>query len=102
MEDYWLFARMIAAGARVENLPEPLVKYRVGAAPAPAPTPAAAGCGCSAPSSPCSAHLRREGFTTPVQAVRNVVVRGGYRFVPTRIRTLAYRALIATTAGGER
>ena len=31
MEDYWLFARMIQSGARVANVPEPLVKYRVGA-----------------------------------------------------------------------
>ena len=31
MEDYWLFARMIDAGARVANVAEPLVKYRVGA-----------------------------------------------------------------------
>ncbi len=31
MEDYWLFVRMIQDGARVANLAEPLVLYRVGA-----------------------------------------------------------------------
>src|SRR5699024_12481404 len=30
MEDYWLFVRMIADGARVGNVGEPLVAYRVG------------------------------------------------------------------------
>ncbi len=35
MEDYWLFARMIAAGARAQNVEEPLVRYRVGAGCSP-------------------------------------------------------------------
>ena len=29
MEDYWVFTRMIANGASVVNLPDPLVRYRV-------------------------------------------------------------------------
>lgn len=97
MEDYWLFARMIAAGARVENLPEPLVKYRVGASPDAGSYARRGGLRLFRSELTLQRHLRREGFTTPVQAVRNVVVRGGYRFVPTRVRTVAYRALIATT-----
>ncbi|WP_432509783.1 glycosyltransferase [Kineococcus sp. SYSU DK001] len=95
MEDYWLFARMIAAGARVENLPEPLVKYRVGASPDAGSYARRGGLRLFRSELTLQRHLRREGFTTPVQAVRNVVVRGGYRFVPTRVRTVAYRALIA-------
>ena len=31
LEDYWLFARMIASGARTANLAEALVLYRIGA-----------------------------------------------------------------------
>ena len=31
MEDYLLWAKMIVAGARVANVAEPLVRYRVGA-----------------------------------------------------------------------
>ena len=31
MEDYWVFTRMIANGAHVVNLPDPLVRYRVDA-----------------------------------------------------------------------
>jgi glycosyltransferase involved in cell wall biosynthesis len=91
MEDYLLWAKMIVAGARVLNVAEPLVKYRVGA----------------------GAYARRGGmqqlraeialqrkfrafrFTTRTQFLRNVVVRGGYRLVPERVRRLAYRRVIA-------
>ncbi|WP_448003816.1 glycosyltransferase [Agromyces bauzanensis] len=91
MEDYWLFARMIDSGAKVGNLAEPLVMYRVGA----------------------GAYARRGGtaqwrselrlqramrgirFTTRTQYLRNVVVRGLYRFVPEPVRKVAYRRLIA-------
>ncbi|WP_432561640.1 glycosyltransferase [Kineococcus sp. SYSU DK003] len=99
MEDYWLFARMIAAGARVENLPEPLVKYRVGASPDAGSYARRGGLRLFRSELRLQWHLRREGFTSPAQAARNVVVRGGYRFVPTRIRTVAYRALIARGTG---
>ncbi|GAB3463782.1 hypothetical protein GCM10027519_28390 [Kineococcus endophyticus] len=100
MEDYWLFARMIAAGARVENLPDPLVKYRVGASPDAGSYARRGGLRLFRSELTLQRHLRAEGFTTPAQAVRNVVVRGGYRFVPTRVRTAAYRTLIAR--GGSR
>ncbi|GHD42517.1 glycosyltransferase [Mycetocola manganoxydans] len=91
MEDYWLFARMIHSGARVENLPDPLLMYRVGA----------------------GAYSRRGGrrqfeaelslqralrsirFTTRAQFCRNITVRGIYRFVPVGMRTRLYRRLIA-------
>jgi glycosyltransferase involved in cell wall biosynthesis len=90
MEDYWLFARMIQAGALVANLPDPLVMYRVDA----------------------GAYGRRGGFTlfrseialqrsllkdrfvTRRQFARNVLVRGGYRFVPVSLRRVAYRRFI--------
>ena len=96
MEDYWLFARMIDSGAAVGNLAEPLVMYRVGA----------------------GAYARRGGreqwrselalqramrdirFTTRTQYLRNVAVRGAYRFVPEPIRRLAYRRFIARGATG--
>jgi glycosyltransferase involved in cell wall biosynthesis len=90
MEDYWLFARMLAAGAHAENVAEPLVKYRVGA----------------------GAYTRRGGFeqlraelrlqrlmrnahiTSRAEMVRNVAVRGGYRLVPEALRKVAYRGLL--------
>jgi hypothetical protein len=90
MEDYWLFARMLMAGAKVANLPEPLVKYRVGA----------------------GAYRRRGGlaqlraelqlqrlllgleFTTAGQFLRNVCVRGGYRLLPEAVRRTSYRRIL--------
>ncbi|WP_098408850.1 glycosyltransferase [Paramicrobacterium agarici] len=90
MEDYWLFARMIQTGARVENLPEPLVMYRVGAG-------AYARRGGSKQFEAewnLQRALRRIGFTTRAQFVRNLVVRGVYRFVPVGIRRVLYRRMI--------
>lgn len=91
MEDYWLFARMLAGGARVDNVAEPLVRYRVGEG-------AYARRG-GAEQWRTEVELQRAmlgiGFTTRAQYVRNVVVRGAYRFVPERARKIAYRVLIA-------
>ncbi|HYJ66100.1 MAG TPA: glycosyltransferase [Nocardioidaceae bacterium] len=91
MEDYLLFARMVAEGAVPANVAEPLVYYRIGAG-------AYARRGGRA-------LLRSEwdlqrrflslGITNRVQFVRNVVVRGGYRLVPESLRRVAYRRLIA-------
>lgn len=91
MEDYWLFARMIHAGARVDNIPEPLVMYRVGAG-------AYARRGGRAQwrsEWQLQRALRRIRFTTRRQWLRNVVVRGVYRFVPEAVRKRAYRRWIS-------
>lgn len=95
MEDYWLFARMIDTGAQVGNLAEPLVMYRVGA----------------------GAYARRGGraqwrselqlqramrgirFTSRWQYLRNIGIRGAYRFIPEPVRRAAYRRLIAGGSG---
>jgi Glycosyl transferase family 2 len=92
MEDYLLWAKMIVAGARVANVAEPLVKYRVGAG-------AYARRGGTAQlraELAVQRRFRQLGFTTRAQFVRNVVVRGGYRLVPERLRRMAYRTVIAT------
>jgi glycosyltransferase involved in cell wall biosynthesis len=95
MEDYWLFARMLAAGVRAINSPAALVRYRISS----------------------GAYKRRgglkllrsewmlqrafvsSGFTTRAQFLRNLVVRGGYRLVPEPIRRRAYRSIIAGERG---
>ena len=94
MEDYWLFARMIAAGARIGNVAEPLVLYRVGAG-----AYARRG-GWSLLRSELILQTRmlRAGFTTPLQCVRNVAVRGVWRFVPTALRKPLY-ALVTRLRG---
>ncbi|MBW4042615.1 MAG: glycosyltransferase [Acidobacteria bacterium] len=90
MEDYWLFARMLASGARAENLPEPLVKYRVGAGA----YRRRGGFGQLQAELRLQRLMRRAGMTTPAETVRNVIVRGGYRLVPESLRKVAYRALL--------
>lgn len=91
MEDYWLFARMIHTGARVDNLPDALVMYRVGAGA----YSRRGGQKQFLAEVSLQRSLRSTGFTTRLQFLRNVVVRGLYRFVPVAIRTVLYRRLIA-------
>jgi glycosyltransferase involved in cell wall biosynthesis len=90
MEDYWLFARMLATGARAENIPEPLVKYRVGAGA----YKRRGGLNQLKAELRLQRLMRRAGITSPAETVRNVVVRGGYRLVPEAIRKAAYRTLL--------
>ncbi|MGZ4490225.1 MAG: glycosyltransferase [Nocardioidaceae bacterium] len=91
MEDYLLFTRMVEAGARPANLPDPLVYYRVGAG-----AYARRGGGRLLRSElALQRRFRSLGITTRRQYLRNVLVRGGYRLVPEALRRTAYRALIA-------
>ncbi|MFC7766213.1 glycosyltransferase family protein [Leucobacter soli] len=72
MEDYWLGVRMIAGGARVENIAEPLLRYRVGAGAF-----ARRGGWTEARTEwRLQGELRRMGFVTTGQYLRNVVVKG--------------------------
>lgn len=88
MEDYWLFVRMLAAGARVLNVREPLVLYRVGAGA----YARRGGARLLASELRLQWRMRRIGFVTRTQMVRNMVLRGGYRLVPEALRRGAYRA----------
>jgi glycosyltransferase involved in cell wall biosynthesis len=92
MEDYLLWAKMIVAGARVANVAEPLVKYRVGAGA----YARRGGLSQLRAELAVQRRFRKLGFTTRAQFVRNVVVRGGYRLVPEVFRRMAYRTIIAT------
>lgn len=87
MEDYWVFTRMIANGARVVNLPDPLVRYRVDAGA----YERKGGLRQLRSEVRLQQRLRTEGFTTMGQGLRNVAVRGGYRLVPAPVRRRAYR-----------
>ena len=91
MEDYALFARMLQAGARAVNVAEPLVYYRVG-------TKAfkrRGGTGLLQSELRLQRDFLRRGFISPPEYVRNVVVRGGYRLIPWRLRRAVYRPLVA-------
>jgi glycosyltransferase involved in cell wall biosynthesis len=96
MEDYWLFARMIEAGARVANVPDALVKYRIGAGA----YARRGGFELLRSELALQRQFRAMGFVTRRQYLRNLVVRGGYRLVPESLRKAAYGRLIARK--GER
>ena len=87
MEDYWVFTRMIANGASVVNLPDPLVRYRVDSGA----YERKGGLRQLRSEVRLQQRLRSEGFTTVGQGLRNVTVRGGYRLVPSTLRRRAYR-----------
>ena len=86
MEDYWLFVRLIAAGARVANVTESLVLYRVGAGA----YERRGGCTLLRSELRLQGWMRRSGFTTTQQYVRNIAGRGIWRLVPTTLRQRIY------------
>lgn len=96
MEDYWLFARMVEAGAHLANVAEPLVLYRVGAGA----YARRGGARLLRSELELQRRFRREGFTTMTQAARNVAVRGGYRLVPEPVRRGLYREWIRFRRSG--
>ncbi len=96
MEDYWLFTRLVAHGARMVNVPEPLVRYRVGAGA----YARRGGTRLLRSELELQRRLRREGFTTVGQTARNVAVRGGYRLVPETARRSLYRAWVRLRRSG--
>jgi glycosyltransferase involved in cell wall biosynthesis len=91
MEDYLLWAKLILADARVANVAEPLVKYRVGAGA----YARRGGFALLRAEIAVQRQFRKLGFTTRAQFARNLVVRGGYRLVPEGLRRSAYRKVIA-------
>jgi len=91
MEDYALFARMLAGGARAVNVAEPLVYYRVGAQA----YKRRGGAELLRSELRLQREFRRRGFTSPAEYVRNVMVRGGYRMIPWWCRRAVYRPIVA-------
>jgi glycosyltransferase involved in cell wall biosynthesis len=92
MEDYWLFARMIAGGAKVGNDAAPLVKYRVGAGA----YSRRGGLHLLRAELALQGRFLRSGFVSRREYVRNVTIRGAYRLVPARVRRASYRLIVAT------
>ena len=90
MEDYWLFARMLMAGAVPDNLAEPLLLYRIGAGA----YARRGGRGILRSELRLQRKMRAIGFLTRGQLLRNCLVRGVYRLVPEQVRKAGYRAFI--------
>ena len=91
MEDYWLFSRMLAAGARPMNVAEPLVYYRVGSGA----YQRRGGREQLRSELALQRRLRDTGLISRTQYARNVLVRGGYRLLPWRVRRTLYRLVVA-------
>jgi glycosyltransferase involved in cell wall biosynthesis len=91
MEDYWLWARMLASGARATNVPGPLLRYRVSSGA----YARRGGLALLRSELDLQRRFRSIGFTSRGQYARNVLIRGVYRVVPERLRRPAYRRLIA-------
>lgn len=91
MEDYWLWARMIALGARACNVSEPLVLYRVdhGA------FARRGGWAQLRTEIELQRRLRSLGLISRGRQLFNTAVRGGYRLVPERVRRPLYRTVVA-------
>jgi len=96
MEDYALFARMLSSGARAANVAEPLVYYRVGATS----FKRRGGTDLLRSELRLQREFRRQGFTSPAEYLRNVLVRGGYRLIPWWCRRALYRPIVARYSGG--
>lgn len=89
-EDYWLWTRMLHAGADVRNVAEPLVGYRVSAGS----YERRGGYRVLRAELTLQHRLRTLGHVGFLQWAVNVMVRGGYRFVPLRVRETAYRLMV--------
>lgn len=98
MEDYALFARMIAGGARIANLDKPLVYYRVGEEA----FKRRGGRALLRSEIALQRQFRAEGFITRGQYLRNLVVRGGYRLVPWWLRRALYLRFVPTGPGARK
>ncbi|MGT2461047.1 glycosyltransferase [Sinomonas atrocyanea] len=90
-EDYWLWVRMIAAGASVRNLAEPLVRYRVSGGA----YERRGGLRVLANDVATQDQLLAGGFITRADWLRNVGIRALYRFLPTSVRAGRYRRMVA-------
>lgn len=98
MEDYWLGVRLIADGAKVENIAEPLVKYRVGAGAF-----ARRGGWQEAKTEwKLQGAMRRIGFISTGEYLRNVVVKGAYRLMPASLKRVLYRRFVGSGLPGDR
>lgn len=92
LEDYWLWERMLLAGARCANLPDVLVDYRVDSEL----FSRRGGWRMLASDVRLQRIMRADHVTTTPQMAMNLVRRAGYRLAPGFLRRLGYRLLVET------
>ena len=89
MEDYLLFARMVAAGVPCANVPEVLVRYRVGSGA----YKRRGGAQMLRSEMRLQNLFLNEGIVSKAQYSRNLAIRGAYRLIPTQLRQTLYRGV---------
>lgn len=90
LEDYWLWERMMLGGARMANLPDVLVDYRVDEHL----FARRGGWRLFASDLRLQRRFVKDRVTTPAGFLRNVGERGVYRLAPGWARRLAYRRFV--------
>ncbi|QIK63031.1 glycosyltransferase [Leucobacter viscericola] len=98
MEDYWLGVQLIADGARVENIAEPLLSYRVGSGA----FVRRGGWAEARTEWKLQRELLRMGFVTRAQYARNVLMKGAYRLMPAGVKRVLFRGFIGRGLPGDR
>ncbi len=89
-EDYWLWSRVAKTGYSLQNLTEPLVKYRAGAGA----YTKRGGLHAFKEDLEVQRTLYNAEMINKAQVLCNVVVRGVYRFIPERGRQKMFRTFI--------
>lgn len=92
MQDYDLMARMLAGGARMFNLEEPLVTFRAG----DSMRKRRSARGYLALELELQRRLRSYGVVGPVRMARNLTVRWAFRLLPQRAIRHTYARLLST------
>ena len=92
MQDYDLFARLLAGGARMQNLEEPLVSFRAG----DTMRKRRSARGYLRLELDLQRRLRSYGVIGPVTMARNLAVRWTFRLLPQRLIRAAYSRFLST------
>lgn len=94
LEDYDLMVRLVGSGARLANLPEPLVLFRSSAAQRARRAPR----GVWRSELRLQRTLRAVGLVGPIGVARNLVVRTAYRLLPAPLMGRVYRRIFLRRA----
>ncbi len=97
LEDYFLWAKLLAAGRQLDNLPEVLVRMRAGLAQGRR----RGGLSYARTEIGLLRAFVRIGFLTRPQALLGATIRVPVRLVPDRVRLLVYRVLLRRRIGHE-
>ena len=97
LEDYWLWERMMLGGARMGNLPQVLVDYRVDEEL----FARRGGWRLFASDVRLQRRMLLDRVTTPRGFLRNLALRGTYRFVPGWVRRIGYRRFVERSGSGR-